>query len=273
MSLLSSLILLAAQDPSGAALRRDFSLELAASWERLTDTVYGFEKRYPLVRDLAPAAERARYGAERFAPLLPPPGAAVGDVWRLDIADLLPFLRQLHPGATAEMHHDGGFGLAAPGGWACLRVLDGARAEVLLRVHADFLIDGDGTRTTSSWFTPAQFRGRLVLDRERGEVLAFELGVPAQSANVDVNIAEEGGISADIGRVPRMELRGGEFPDYSPAAAQIEESAAEDLLARKFYPFAEIEWLDLPSALARSKETGKPLHVLALFGSLMDESC
>lgn len=249
------------------------SLELRAAWETLTDTVYGFEQR-PLVRDLRPAVERARYDAARFRPLLPAGPVAVGDTWRIDVDSMLPFLRQLHAGATGELHHDGGFGLGAHGAFACLAALDEGFAEIRLRVHADFLIDGDGGRPTSSWFTPAQFAGRFAIDRRRSTVVAFELAVPQQGANVDVNVADgKGGVSADIGRVPRMELRGGAFPELAATAARLAPEAAADLLARQFYPFAALDWLDLPAARAESRATGKPLHVIALFGSLMDESC
>jgi hypothetical protein len=250
---------------------RECSLELRATWETLTDTVYGFERKYPLVRDLVPAAERVHYDAGDFRPFLPEKAVAVGDTWRVDARAALPFLRQFHPGATVELHHDSGLGLAAHGGWACLRRLDETHAEVMLRVHAEFLIAGDGNRPNSSWFTPAQFRGRMLIERQEGAVVAFELSVPQQSANVDVNIGDEGGISADIGRIPRMELSGGVFPPSG--AGGISEREAEGLLERRFYPFAEIDWLDLAAARAESRATGKPLHVVALFGSLMDESC
>jgi hypothetical protein len=193
-------------------------------------------------------------------------------VWRLDPADALPFLRQLHPGATHLLHHDGGLGVGAHGAWACLRSLGERHAEVLFRVHADFRIAGEGDSRGSSWFTPAQFRGHMVIDRERGAVVHFRLGVPDQSANVDVNLADDDGVSADIGRVPRMELVGGELPELTPSASLSVEQA-ERLLERRFYPFAEIEWLDLADARAESLASGKPLHVLALFGSLTDESC
>lgn len=251
---------------------REFMLELNAVWERLTDTVYKFEEQYPLIRDLAPAMERASYDSASFLPFLPEHPVGLGEVWKIDAEAALPFLRQFHPGATAGLHHDNGTGLGAPGGWACLRALSPKYAEVFLRVHAEFVLEGSGAMHDSSWFTPAQFRGRMVLDRERRQVVAFELAVPAQSANVDVNVRDGEHIVADIGRIPRMELRGGEFP----ASSQVKEISVEEasqLLARRFYPFAELEWLDLRAALAKSRETGKPMHILALFGSLLDESC
>src|SRR5690606_11853505 len=134
--------------------------ELSAVWEPLTDSTYGFAKRHALVRDLAPAQAQATYGADAFRPFLPPHAVEPGATWPIEVAAALPFLRQFHAGATAELHHDYGMGLAAPGGHACLRALSATHAEILLRVHADFLIAGDGGPRTSSWFTPAQFRGR-----------------------------------------------------------------------------------------------------------------
>ena len=249
----------------------DAALELRAAWEPVTDTVYKFDQR-PLIQNLRPAAERMQHGAERFRPLLPTDPVAVGDTWRIDVEQVLPLLRQFHAGATAELHHDGGMGLGALGGWGCLRALGATHAEVAFRVHAEFLLEGDGRRGGSSWFTPAQFRGRLLLDRQRNELVGFELGVPAQSANVDINLAEGDGVVCDIGRIPCMDLRGGEFPTWTPATA-IPEREAADRLARRFYPLAEIDWLELPAARAESVRTGKPLHVIALFGSLADESC
>lgn len=265
--------LAAAQDARVPLQVTSGSLELDARWDRLTDTVYGFEERYPLIRDLAPAVARATYGAEHFARLLPEVPVAVGEVWAIDPTRALPFLRQLHAGATAELHHGGGFGISAPGAFGCARLLDAAYVEVLFRVHADFRVAGAGAPEDTSWFTPAQFRGRMVIDRGRSAVVAFELAVPLQSANVDVNVAEGGGIVADIGRVPRMEVRGGRFPEFAAGAEELALDEAELRLARKFYPAAELAWLDLPAARAESLRTGKPLHVIALFGSLLDESC
>jgi len=275
------LLLLAAlaQDPPATAPAdglglRDSRLELLASSEPLTGTTYQFEHEFPLLGGFAPATARASYGADAFRPFLPPERAPeVGQVWRLDATDALPFLRQIHPGATAALHHDLGAGTAAPGAWACLRALDAQHAEVLFRVHAEFLLEGDGAPERSTWLTPAQFRGRMAIDRARGTVVGFELSLPDAPANVDMNVATAQGVLADIGRIPRLEVEGGSFPTFAPDASQVDDSEAEALLARKFYPFAEVEWLDLPAARAASLATGKPLHVVALFGSLTDESC
>jgi hypothetical protein len=250
------------------------TLELEAKWEPMTDTTYGFEKKFAVVRDLAPAAARATYTDEHFRPFLPPGEVALGVPWRIDAAAALPILRQLHPGAGIGMHHDhGGGGVAATGGFACLSALEADRAEIALRIHAEFLIAGDGEPATSSWFTPAQFRGRLAIDRRTGRVTAFRLAVPDSRANVDVNVAEDDGVIADIGRVPRLELSGGTFPDAEPGAWRLAERQVDQILERAFYPFAAIDWLDLAAARRVSLATGRPLHVVALFGSLADESC
>ena len=143
-----------------------------------------------------------------------------------------------------------------------------------MRFHVDFLLDGDGERGSSSWLTPSQFEGRMCIDRTRGVVTYFELGLPYGSANVDINIKTARGVSADIGRIPRMELKGGDAAALLVEAEQaIPLEEARDLVARRFYPIAEVEWLDLEHALSRSRESGRPMHIIALFGSLTDESC
>ena len=261
----------AAQESMPPLHLEPFELVLQAHWETLTDTTYHFEKAYALVRDLAPAAKQASYGACYFEPLLPPDVVEVGALWRVDAAAVLPFLRQLHRGATVALHYDRGFGIGAPGAWACLTALSADHAEIALRVHADFLIEGDG-ETASSWFTPAQFRGRLAIDRRSGRVVAFQLMVPPSRANVDLNIHTEGGTICDIGSIPRLELTSGAFPEL-PADARRLEGSVDRILERAFYPFATINWLDLAEARKQSLATGKPLHVVIMFGSLTDESC
>lgn len=264
---------LAAQESMPPLRLQPFELVLQAHWETLTDTTYHFEKDFALVRNLAPAAKQATYGASHFEPLLPSDAVEVGALWRVDAAAALPFLRQLHAGATIELHHDRGSGISAHGAWACLRALTADYAEIALRVHADFLIAGDGGDMASSWFTPAQFRGRLALDRRNGRVVAFQLMVPPSRANVDINMHIDQGTICDIGSIPRLELVGGTFPEMPPNARRLDERRADRILERAFYPFADVDWLDLAAARKQSLATTKPLHVVLLFGSLTDEAC
>lgn len=248
------------------------TIDLTAHWERLTDTTYHFEER-PVIKALAPATPRASYASEVFLPFLPSAPVAVGASWRVDPNAALPFLRQLHAGASTELHHDRGTGVGARGAWACLRLLDDACMEIVVRIHGEFQIDGDGSEGNASWFTPACFRCRLWIDRKKGEVAAFDLSVPPSRANVDINLRSEHGTIADIGSVPRLQLSAGEFPAAPPTAVQISAAEADRILERRFYPFAQLDWLSLPDALAKSRATGKPMHIVALFGSLCDESC
>lgn len=266
----------AAEEPAVQLTLEDGApLELTAFWEQLTATLYKFELEHDLCKDFQPARVNKEYDAEAFRPFLPATAVALGEVWQLDPKSVLPFLKQLHPGATDTLHHGRGSGVAAPGAWAILRALSADRAEVLMRFHVDFLLDGDGSSTSSSWLTPAQFEGRLLVDLVGDAVIGCQIGLPDGSANVDINIRTEHGMSADIGRIPRMELTGGE-PLLAGAAASVGQVPLEEArltLAQQFYPSAEVEWFELEEALAHSRESGKPMHIIALFGSLTDESC
>lgn len=262
---------LVAQRPIRIALQ-PFELEMSAEWSPLTGTLYGLERRLEALHAPSIAADRAAYDERAFEPLLPDGSVRPGDMWRIDVRDVLPFLRQLHPGATAELHHDRGAGVGARGAFACLVGFDEQHAEVLLRVHADFLLEGDGGRANSAWLTPAQFEGRLVVDREAGRVVRATLLVPDATANVDVNVATDDGVLADIGRV-RLGLAGGIDVGLGEAAQTIGLASARSALVGRFYPLFDVGWLPLERALVRSRELRRPLHVVVLFGSLLDESC
>jgi len=249
------------------------SLKLEAQWEPVRDTKYGFETKFDLIKELRPAEPRRLHEAESFSAILPTTPTNPGDVWKLEPDVFLPFLKQFHAGARTLLHHDGGTGIGAHGAWACLRAVDEQFLEISFRVHADFLLEGDGGIFNSSWFTPAQFAGRLIVDRANQTVAGFEMSVPDQSANVDINIRQDGGPIADIGRVPVMRLSGGTIPSFGETARQIPEKDSRRLLAEKFYAFARLDWMPLPEARAESVKSGKPIHLLILFGSLPDESC
>lgn len=243
------------------------AFELVACLEPLTDTATGLDTMCPDILVSRPFRERARYDVDQVRRLLPDAPVQVGAIWPVDPKALLPFLRQLLPGASDVLHHGEG---ATPGAFACLRWASADAAEIVLRAHAEFHFLA-GEPHSDVWITPAQFRGRLRLDRRAGTVSAFELLVPDASSNVDVNVRRGETRLADIGRLPCMQLSTGPFPEPGDEALPL--ARVEALLARRFYPAAELEWLALPEALARARASGKPLHVVTLLGSLFDESC
>jgi hypothetical protein len=252
-------------------------LEVTAYWEPFAESRGKFAETWDELRTLQPAHATKTYAAEDFRAFLAREQTAVGEVWELDGERLLPFLKQFHAGATLQLHH--GF-VAAPGAFACLRARDDRYDEVVFRLHAEFLLS-DG----KSFYTPAQFAGRVLFDRAAKRVSYFRCHLPPRNTNVDVNRfqppkdgKDTGGppmLMADIGYAPRMELVGGDEPLANGFRGKeaIEPKAAEQKLARRFYKFSEIHWLPWDEAVAESVRTGKPLHVVALFGALDDESC
>lgn len=249
----------------------DSALELRAAWEPCRTSTYGLFESTPVLRAPAPARERASYGGELFRPFLPSGPVALGEVWAVEKSAVLPFLRQFHAGAALEGHFNGG---EAPGTYACLRAVSEQAFEILLRAHAVFEL-ADGVI-----YKPAQFEGRLVVERPSGKLLAFQLALPSRDTNVDVNVPMEyesggkavRGFGADIGWVPRMELASGDLPVLG-WREQIPEEDARLALRRSFYTFAALDWLPFEEAVLRAHETEKPLHLVLLFGALDDDSC
>src|SRR5262249_17478341 len=130
----------------------------------------------------------------------------------------------------------------------------------------------------------------LVLERAGRRPVFFRLHLPPGAVNFDTGwrisgrgtmmvngkeVEVEPRHATDAGFVPRLELLGGdaglaERVRWASAKSSDEVSAA---LAHRFYKFKRIEWVDFGIALARAKAAGKPLHVLAIDGTLDDESC
>jgi hypothetical protein len=252
------------------------ALEVRAFWEDFRSSKYRLFERYPELRGFAPACERREVEAAAFRTLLPAEPVAIGDTWELAAESGLAFLRQLHPGATSELHHEG---VAAPGAYGCLAAWSEERALVALRIHAEFVLAED-EQGRKSWLTPAQFAGTLVLDRQRGAVLGFALGLPPRDTNVDVNVPfqedERTGSYglADIGFIPRMQLLGGDVALVGLTWQHaLPEQEVRRRLARRFYAAAAIDWLPFPEAVTRAKARSLPLFALILFGTLDDESC
>jgi selenoprotein N len=252
-------------------------LEVKAFWEPFAESKYKLAKSWEELRNLKPATTTKVYRAEEFKVFLPKEPVAVGDVWKLDGEGLLPFLRQFHKGATMRLHHAP---VGIPGAFACLRAQNDRFGEIVFRIHAEFVLS-DGR----SYYTPAQFAGHLLYDRATRQVRYFRCFVPPRNTNVDVNrfmpAKTVGGkeqpsmLIADIGYAPRMELVGGDAAIVQEFTGKhaITAPEADQKLARRFYKFRDIRWLPWDEAVVEAVRTGKPLHVVVLFGALDDESC
>ena len=153
------------------------------------------------------------------------------------------------------------------GAYACLRAVSPTYAEIVFRIHAEFLLDSD----IGAYFTPAQFTGRLILNRKYGTVREFWLYLPPRNTNVGINAYG----SADMVFVPRMELIGHNTQDQRDIVWEtaITEKEAEALLEAAFYKFSEIERYPIEDVVAQAQAKKRPIHVVLTWGAFEAESC
>ncbi|HEX6884520.1 MAG TPA: hypothetical protein VF530_14180 [Planctomycetota bacterium] len=264
--LLALPLLLQAPEPERLSVVLDpaASVTLEAAWAPCRRSKYGLFARTEVLRTPAPAEARRTYPAAELAPFLPPGPVALGEVWPVPREAILPFLRQLHASARAELEY------GEPGTFACLRAVGPRRIELLFRAHAEFWL------TPEVLYRPAQFEGRLLLDRERGTPLSLSIVLPDRDTNVDVNVRPKGGAggAADIGHVPELALVSPAPPGLAPPwEHELTDADARRRLARAFYPLARLEWLPFEEALTRASASERSVLVIVLFGTLDDESC
>ncbi len=242
----------------------DSALELHAAWEPCAKSRFGIFDSTPALSAPAPARERERYGSDAFRALLPGHPVTLGEVWKVDDGAVLVFLRQFHPGAAWKSLAKG----EVPGTFACLRAVSEDAFEIFLRAHAVFELENDVV------YKPAQFEGRLLLERESGALRAFQLELPSRHPNADAlrRSTRTQPPRADIGWVPRMELSSGAQPVLQ-WSHEVPDEEVRLALRRSFYSFAALDWLPLEQAAQRSRETQKPLHLMVLLGALDDDSC
>ena len=264
-------------------LDKNTVLQVQAYWDPIADTSLGLPDYTPkhaaLFKNLSPAHPNREYTADAFKTFLPNKPVVVGSVWELDTNKIIPFLRQFHSGATAEMHINPGAwrdsahgrevisGMESDGAFACLRALSAGYVEIAFRIHAEFVLD----KAARAYFTPAQFAGRLILNRKDGAIREFRLYLPPRNTNVDINAL--GG--ADMVYVPRMELIGQNREDQSDIVweTSMTEAEAKSALAAAFYKSSEIERLPVEEAVAYAQEKHRPIHLLLTWGVFDDESC
>ena len=258
------------------------TIELVAHWKPFSESQYGFGTRWETLRNLEPAEATKTYTVDELGFLIPPADAQPGEVYELDMEKFIPLIRQLHAGATHQLHHGG-----PEGGYTCIAAENERYRRIRTRAHAEFKLE-DGI------YVPSQFAGDIVIERATGRIVAFRLAVPARRNNVDVNwhrktaegevwVDKDGKavempavqIIADIGYCEQLELVGGDWSlvDELQWDSSLGYREVDLLFQREFYRFARVNWLPWEEAVAKSRESGKSLHVVALFGVLDDESC
>ncbi len=207
------------------------------------------------------------YNTTDFQVFLPSSTANVGDVWDLDPAGVLPFLRQFHPGATMKMPRYGSIPAGQTNAKACLRALSPEYADIAFRIHANFTLDA----SIDAYFMPAQFAGHLVIDLNSGTICQFRLSLPTRNSNVAIGAFR----NHDLAFVPHMALCSVSDPGLQATGwrAAITMEEAREKLASTFYKFTEIVWTPIDDAVELAKASNRPIHAVLLFGVLDDESC
>ena len=226
-------------------------------------TQYNFHVNWDELANLRVAEPEKGYPTSVFRAFLPSEGVSVGDLWQIEQDGVLELLRQLHPKPSLGISINSG---DSRGLWACLRAYNDKYAEIVFRIHAEFILR-DGR------FTPSQFAGHLVIYRIREKVASFKMYVPEGILNFDVGRNSTNTI--DVGFCPRMELRA-EIQEAPPDIEFVESITQEEVerkLILRFYKSQQINWVSLEEALEMAPAQGKPVHVLSIMGPLADESC
>ena len=223
-------------------------------------------KQWEELVNLRVAEPEKQHSASVFQAFLPNKPVSVGDLWVPDMLRVVTLLKQLHPNPNFFLHINAGdsFGL-----WACLRGYNDQYADIVFRIHAEF-------RLKDGWFTPSQFTGHLVIDRNQEKVAFFEMYVPKSVINFDVNWKRDKGyMVTSTGFCSKMELRAGtqDLLENVEFTESITQEAAERALILRFYKSQQINWVPLAQVLETAQAQQKPIHVISIDGPLVDESC
>ena len=223
-------------------------------------------KQWDELVNLRVAEPEKQHSASVFQAFLPNKPVSVGDLWVPDMLRVVTLLKQLHPNPNFFLHINAGdsFGL-----WACLRGYNDQYADIVFRIHAEF-------RLKDGWFTPSQFTGHLVIDRNQEKVAFFEMYVPKSVINFDVNWKRDKGyMVTSTGFCSKMELRAGtqDLLENVEFTESITQEAAERALILRFYKSQQINWVPLAQVLEIAQAQQKPIHVISIDGPLVDESC
>lgn len=226
-------------------------------------TQYNFHVEWDELATLRVAEPEKRHPMSVFHAFLPDQPVSIGELWQVGEEGVLALLRQLHPNPRFDLRINAG---DSRGLWACLRAYNNAFAEIVFRIHAEFVLK-DGR------FTPSQFTGHLTIDRINEKIAAFKMYVPEGIVNFDVG--RNSTRTIDIGFCPKMELH----TETQKVVSDIEftesitQEAAERKLMLRFYKSQHINWVSLEEALEMMSAQQKPVHAISIDGPLADESC
>ncbi len=226
-------------------------------------TQYNFHVKWDALANFRVAEPEKQHPASVFRAFLPDEAVAVGDLWQVKEEGALTLLRQLNPKPRFDLDINNGdsYGL-----WACLRAYNDAFADIVFRIHAEFVLN-------EGRFTPSQFKGHLLIDRMNGKVVSFKMYVPEGVLNFDVGWDKLGAI--DVGFCPQIELRTEKqttLLDIEVVASITQKDAEREMILR-FYKSEQINWVSLEEALEMAPAQQKPVHAISIDGPLADEAC
>ena len=245
-------------------LRGDAEVNVKGFIAPIEYTQYNYHMKWNELANLQVAEPEKQYPASVFQAFLLSEPTAVGECWEIQEEGARTLLKQLYPRPKLKLIIDSG---DSRGLWACLRAHNDELAEVVFRIHAEFIME-------SGKFTPSQFTGHLVIDRIRERVVSFKMYVPPTTLNFDAGwTQEDGGTFAEIGYCPQMELCTDTPPHDAEFTASITQAEAERVLSSRFYKFQQINWVSLEDALEMAPTQHKPIHVISIDGPLFDEAC
>ena len=234
----------------------------------IENTGSNFHVEWDALANLRVAEPEKQHPTSVFQSFLPNKPVTVGELWALDVRGVLALLKQLHPKPNLFLHINAGdsYGL-----WACLRAYNDQYADIVFRIHGEFRLE-DG------WFTPSQFTGHLVIDRNKEKVAFFEMYVPEGVINFDVNWKQdknESHFHTTTGFCSKMELRAGnqDILGNIKFTETITQETAERVLRHKFYKSERINWVPPEQVLEQAEAQQKPIHAISIDGPLVDESC
>lgn len=255
-------------------LNNDAKVAVQGCIAPIVHTAGNFHKRWDALANLRAAEPEKQYPAAVFHDFLPSEAVSVGKCWEIKEAGVEKLLKQLHPNPSLDMRVEM-YGLEECKGLrACLRAYNDQLVHIVFRIHAEFALE-DG------WFTPSQFAGHLVIDRNQKTVVFFQMHVPPGTLNFDVHweTTLEGWDAprwiTDCGYCSQMELRAGtqDVLQDTEFTETITQEEAERLLIQRFYKSQRINWVSLAEALEMTQAQQKPVHVISLDGPLFDEAC